>query len=169
MDSQSIAETHDLFVSPAREDGITYGTPTQTSALVVSGTVYVHAANGQESRWYRGAVSQKAGRVRGADTHHDVTSKAAGTTDEDAIDAAYEAEYRGSSAVPNMPRSPRTWPSSETSRTTLNWKSPSPTSWASSRPSPVCLQKRLVGVRTPRAGGRPRRRWPDGASSRPGR
>jgi hypothetical protein len=29
----------DLFVSPFREDGITYGTPTQTWALVVDGDV----------------------------------------------------------------------------------------------------------------------------------
>jgi hypothetical protein len=99
---KTIAETHDLFVSPFREDGTTYGTPTQTWALVVGGNVYVRAANGQESRWYQAAVTQKAGRVRVADTYHDVMFEAAGTTDEAAIDAAYEAKYPGSSAVPIM-------------------------------------------------------------------
>jgi hypothetical protein len=84
---KTIAETHDLFVSPFREDGTTYGTPTQTWALVVGGNVYVRAANGQESRWYQAAVTQKAGRVRVADTYHDVMFEAAGTTDEAAIDA----------------------------------------------------------------------------------
>ena len=99
---KTIDENEDLFVSPFREDGTTYGTPTQTWALVVGGNVYVRAANGQESRWYRAAVTQKAGRVRVAGTYHDVTFEAAGTTDEAAIDAAYEAKYPGSSAVPIM-------------------------------------------------------------------
>jgi hypothetical protein len=99
---KTIAGTQDLFVSPFREDGTTYGTPTQTWALVVDGNVYVRAANGQESRWYRAAVIQKAGRVRVAGTYHDVTFEAAGTTDEAGIDAAYEAKYPGSPAVPIM-------------------------------------------------------------------
>jgi hypothetical protein len=38
---KAIAETADLFVSPFREDGTTYGTPTQTWALVVDGNVYL--------------------------------------------------------------------------------------------------------------------------------
>ena len=99
---KTIAENKDLFVSPFREDGTTYGTPTQTWALVVGGNVYVRAANGQESRWYRAAATQKAGRIRVGITYHDVTFEAAGTTDEAAIDAAYEAKYPGSSALPTM-------------------------------------------------------------------
>jgi hypothetical protein len=62
-DLRAIAENDELFVSAFREDGTTYGTPTQTWALVVGGDVYVRAANGQESRWYRAAMSQNAGRV----------------------------------------------------------------------------------------------------------
>lgn len=98
----AIEENQDLFVAPFREDGTTYGTPTQTWALVVNGKVYVRAANGQDSRWYQAAISQKAGRVRVAGTFYDVTFEAAGTEDESAIDAAYEAKYPGSSAVPVM-------------------------------------------------------------------
>lgn len=99
---KAIAENQDLFVSPFREDGITYGTPTQTWALVVGSNVYVRAANGQDSRWYQAAVTQKAGRVRVAGRYYEVVSEPAGDDDADAIDAAYEAKYPGSSAVPIM-------------------------------------------------------------------
>lgn len=99
---KQIEQTPDLYVSPFREDGTTYGTPTQTWALVVDGKVYVRAANGTDSRWYRAAICQKAGRVRVSGAFYDVTFEDAGTDDEAAIDAAYEAKYPGSSAVPVM-------------------------------------------------------------------
>jgi hypothetical protein len=97
-----IEDNADLFVSPFREDGTTYGTPTQTWALVVDGKVYVRAANGPDSRWYQAAITQKAGRIRVSGTFYNVTFEPAGTDDEAAIDAAYEAKYPGSSAVPIM-------------------------------------------------------------------
>lgn len=109
----AIAENDDLFVSPFREDGTTYGTPTQTWALVVDGKVYVRAANGQASRWYQAAISQGAGRVRVAGVDYEVTFEASGDENEAAIDAAYEAKYPGSSAVPIMqgqgPKSASVW------------------------------------------------------------
>jgi hypothetical protein len=100
----AITENADLFVSPFREDGITYGTPTQTWALVVDGTVYVRAASGRSSRCYQAAITQGAGRVRVAGQDHDVVFAfaAAGDENEAAIDAAYEAKYPGSSAVATM-------------------------------------------------------------------
>jgi hypothetical protein len=98
----TIESNSDLYVSPLRADGTTYGTPTQTWALVVDGKVYVRAANGQESRWYQAAVTQKAGRIRVAEETIEVSFEAAGNADESAIDAAYEAKYPGSSAVPIM-------------------------------------------------------------------
>jgi hypothetical protein len=98
----TIESNSDLYVSPLRADGTTYGTPTQTWALVVDGKVYVRAANGQESRWYQAAVTQKAGRIRVAEETIEVSFEAAGDADESAIDAAYEAKYPGSSAVPIM-------------------------------------------------------------------
>ena len=97
-----IEDNPDLFVSPFREDGRTYGTPTQTWALVVDGKVYLRAANGPKSRWYQAAITQKAGGVRVSGTFINVTFEAAGTDDEAAIDAAYEAKYPGSSAVAIM-------------------------------------------------------------------
>jgi hypothetical protein len=98
----TITKTDDLFVAPFRKDGLTFGTPTQTWALVVNGQVYVRAANGQKSRWYQAATTQGAGRVRVEGVYYDVTFEAAGSDDEAAIDAAYEAKYPGSSAVPIM-------------------------------------------------------------------
>jgi len=97
-----IEDNQDLYVSPFRADGTTYGTPTQTWALVVDGKVYVRAANGPASRWYQAAITQKAGRIRVSGTFYDVTFEPAGTDDEAAIDAAYEAKYPSSSAVPIM-------------------------------------------------------------------
>lgn len=97
-----IEDNQDLYVSPFREDGNTYGTLTQTWALVVDGNVYVRAANGPVSRWYQAAITQRAGRIRVSGTFYDVTFESAGTDDEAAIDAAYEAKYPGSSAVPIM-------------------------------------------------------------------
>jgi hypothetical protein len=99
---KAIAENDDLFVSPLREDSMTYGTPTQTWALVIGGNVYVRAANGQKSRWYQAAVTRKTGRVRVAGQYYDVTFEPAGDDDADAIDDAYEAKYPGSPAVPVM-------------------------------------------------------------------
>ena len=58
-DLRAIAETPDLFVSPFREDGTTYGTPTRVWPLVVDGDVYVRAANGQQSSWYQAAIRQE--------------------------------------------------------------------------------------------------------------
>jgi hypothetical protein len=97
-----IADNEDFYVSPYREDGTTYGTLTQTWALVVDGDVYVRAANGQKSRWYQAAISQKAGRVRVAGTFYEVTFEPVGSEVDGAIDAAYEKKYPGSSAVPIM-------------------------------------------------------------------
>lgn len=101
-DLTTIENEADLFVSPFREDGTTYGTPTQTWALVVDGDVYVRAANGIDSSWYKAAIRQGAGRVRVAGVDHEVVFAAADSSTADAIDAAYEAKYPGSSAVPIM-------------------------------------------------------------------
>ena len=44
---QRIAETDDLHISPFREDGKTYGTPTWIWSVVVDGELYVRSYNGQ--------------------------------------------------------------------------------------------------------------------------
>ncbi len=62
----------------------------------------MRADNGQESRWYRAAINQKARRVRVASKYYEVTFESAGNDVSDAIDAGYEAKYPGSPAVPIM-------------------------------------------------------------------
>ena len=46
-----IAETDDLHISPLREDGMMYGTPTWIWSVVVDDGLSVRAYNGQNSRW----------------------------------------------------------------------------------------------------------------------
>jgi hypothetical protein len=101
-DLDVINRTADLYVSPLRPDGVTYGTPTRTWALVVDGRVYVRAANGPTSSWYQAAISQKAGRVRVDGHDYEVTFSEASADVADAIDTAYKDKYPGSSAVPIM-------------------------------------------------------------------
>ena len=101
-DLRAIAQSHDLYISPFREDGTTYGTPTLVWPLVVDREVYVRAANGQQSSWYVAAMSQKAGRIRVGGKDHEVTFEPGVDEVASAIDAAYEEKYKGSSAVPIM-------------------------------------------------------------------
>jgi hypothetical protein len=61
---RKIAESDDLHISPFREDGMTYGTPTWIWSVVVDGNLYVRAYNGTNSRWYQAAIKQEAGRSR---------------------------------------------------------------------------------------------------------
>jgi hypothetical protein len=63
---RKIAETDDLHISPFREDGATYGTPTWIWSVAVDDGLYVRAYHGRDSRWYGAAVSQKAGRITAA-------------------------------------------------------------------------------------------------------
>lgn len=60
-----IGETDDLHIAPFRDDGKTYGTLTWIWSVVVDEDLYVRAYNGKNSRWYRAAVRQKAGRNHG--------------------------------------------------------------------------------------------------------
>src|SRR5437899_6638149 len=62
-DLRKIAEADDLHISPFRDDGKTYGTPTWIWSVAVDGELYVRGYNGQDSRWYQAAVRQKAGRI----------------------------------------------------------------------------------------------------------
>src|SRR3954447_27060536 len=61
---RKIAEAADLHISPFREDGVTYGTPTWIWSVAVGDALYVRGYNGQSSRWYQAAVRQKAGNHR---------------------------------------------------------------------------------------------------------
>ena len=90
------AEADDLHISPFRDDGVTYGTPTWIWSVAVGDALYVRAYNGQKSRWYQAAVRQKAGRITTAGMTKDVTFEPVDGPINDRIDNAYRAKYRGS-------------------------------------------------------------------------
>lgn len=92
---RKIAETDDLHISPFREDGKTYGTPTWIWSVVVGEALYVRAYNGQNSRWYQAALQQKAGRATAGMTK-EVTFEQVNGAINDRIDDAYKAKYHGS-------------------------------------------------------------------------
>jgi hypothetical protein len=91
-----IAGADDLHISPLREDGVTYGTPTWIWSVAVDDALYVRAYNGRNSRWYRAAVRQKAGRITAAGTTKEVSFEPVDGPINDLIDDAYRAKYRGS-------------------------------------------------------------------------
>jgi hypothetical protein len=93
---QKIAEADDLHISPLREDGTTYGTPTWIWSVAVDGGLYVRGYNGQNSRWYQAAIRQKPGRIRAAGMTKEVTFEAVDGPLNDQIDDAYRVKYRGS-------------------------------------------------------------------------
>ena len=93
---RKIAETDDLHISPFREDGKTYGTPTWIWSVVVDDGLYVRGYNGQKSRWYQAAVRQKAGRITTAGMIMEVTFEPVDGPINDRIDDVYQAKYKGS-------------------------------------------------------------------------
>jgi hypothetical protein len=93
---QTIAATDDLHISPFRDDGVTYGTPTWIWSVVVDGELFVRAYDGGQSRWYRAAMRQKAGRIRAAGMTKEVVFEPVDGAINDRIDDAYRAKYGGS-------------------------------------------------------------------------
>ncbi len=97
-----IAEADDLHISPFREDGITYGTPTWIWSVAVDGGLYVRGYNGANSSWYQAAVRQKAGRITAAGIVKEVTFEPVEGPINDHIDDAYRAKYHSSSYLRPM-------------------------------------------------------------------
>jgi hypothetical protein len=98
-----IAKADDLHIAPFREDGKTYGTPTWIWSVAAGDALYVRGYNGQQSRWYKAAVRQKAGRIIAAGMTKEVAFEAVdddGVNDQ--IDEAYRAKYRGSAYLNPM-------------------------------------------------------------------
>src|SRR5438105_2512326 len=90
---RKIADADDLHVSPFRDDGVTYGTPTWIWSVAVDDILYVRAYSGQKSRWYQAAARQRAGRIVSADMTKDATFEPVVGSINDAIDGAYRAKY----------------------------------------------------------------------------
>lgn len=91
-----IAETDDLHIAPFRDDGATYGTPTWIWSVAVDGALYVRAYNGAESRWYKAAMGQKAGRIIAAGMTKEVSFEPVDGPINDLIDEAYRKKYADS-------------------------------------------------------------------------
>lgn len=92
----AIDAADDLRISPLRDDGVTYGTPTWIWAVVVDGEQYVRAYHGTRSRWYAAATARPAGRIHAAGGVYDVTFSAVAGAPQDAIDDAYRAKHSDS-------------------------------------------------------------------------
>jgi hypothetical protein len=99
---RKIAEADDLHVSPFRDDGKTYGTPTWIWSVAIDGALYVRGYNGQKSRWYQAAVQQKAGRIAAAGMTKEVSFEPVDGLINDRIDNAYREKYRGSQYLDPM-------------------------------------------------------------------
>ena len=91
-----IAKADDLHISPFREDGVTYGSPTWIWSVAVDDALYVRAYNGQKSRWYQAALRQKAGRIIAAGMTKEVIFEPVDGPTNDRVDDAYRAKYYGS-------------------------------------------------------------------------
>jgi hypothetical protein len=99
---RKIAEADDLHISPFREDGVTYGTPTWIWSVAVDDALYVRGYNGKESRWYQAAVQQKAGRIIAAGMTKEVSFEPVDGPINDLIDETYRAKYRTSKFLKPM-------------------------------------------------------------------
>jgi hypothetical protein len=99
---RKIADADDLHISPFREDGITYGTPTWIWSVALEDALYVRGYNGKNSRWYQAAVRQKAGQIIAAGMTKEVAFEPVDGPINDLIDDAYRAKYKGSSYLKPM-------------------------------------------------------------------
>jgi len=93
---RKIAEADDLHISPFRDDGKTYGTPTWIWSVAVGDALYVRAYNGVRSRWYLAALKQKAGRISAGGMTKEVSFEPVGGNLNDRIDDAYRSKYASS-------------------------------------------------------------------------
>jgi hypothetical protein len=99
-----LSETDDLHISPFREDGKTYGTPTWIWSVVTNNALFVRAYNGRNSSWYKAAVNQEAGRITAAGMTREVIFEQTDSDDRlnDIIDEAYRKKYSNSPYLGSM-------------------------------------------------------------------
>jgi hypothetical protein len=91
---RKIAESDDLHISPLREDGADlWHTNTWIWSVALNNALYVSAYNGQNSRWYHGAMHQKAGRITAAGMTKGATFEHVHGAINDQIDDAYRVKY----------------------------------------------------------------------------
>lgn len=93
---KALAASDDLHIAPYRPDGETTGTLTWIWSVVVEGNLYVRAYSGKASRWYKSAISKKAGRITAAGMDRIVDFEPTEGLINDLIDDAYRAKYGSS-------------------------------------------------------------------------
>jgi hypothetical protein len=91
-----------LHISPFREDGVTYGTPTWIWSVAVGDDLYARTYYGQNSRWYQAAMRQTASRITAAGMNKEVTFEPVEGPIDERIDDAYRAKYHGSPYLSSM-------------------------------------------------------------------
>lgn len=99
---RKIDEADNLKISPFREDGVTYGTPTWIWTVVVGGRLYVRPYHRQKSSWYKAAMQQKKGRIHAAGMIKNVKFAPATGTVNKRIDDAYREKYAGNAFLKPM-------------------------------------------------------------------
>lgn len=99
---QKIAENDDFHIAPFREDGKTYGTLTWIWSVMVDHKLFVRAYNGTNSRWYKSAMSQKAGKIKAAGMEKKVRFEPVSGNINEKIDDAYRKKYSDSPYMPPM-------------------------------------------------------------------
>jgi hypothetical protein len=98
----NVAQSDDLHIAPFREDSKTYGTLTWIWSIVVNGDLYVRAYHGVNSRWYKAALQQKAGRIQAVGTTKEVAFEPVEGDINEAIDEAYRKKYSSSPYLSSM-------------------------------------------------------------------
>lgn len=99
---KKIIKADDLKISPFREDGKTYGTPTWIWAVEVDGELFVRAYNGTRSKWYNAAITQKSGQIHAAGMVKNVVFEIVNADLQNQIDEAYKTKYNESPYLPPM-------------------------------------------------------------------
>ena len=99
---EAIASKDDFHISVLREDGETYGTLTWIWSVSVDGKLYVRAYNGTNSRWYKSAMKQKAGKIKAAGMEKKVRFEPVDGPLNYKIDDAYRMKYGSSPYLNSM-------------------------------------------------------------------
>lgn len=93
---KQIAQEDDFHIAPFREDGKNFGTLTWIWSVSVDNKLYVRAYNGTRSRWYKSAMSQKAGKIQAVGMEKEVRFEPVSGPINDKIDEAYRQKYGNS-------------------------------------------------------------------------
>ncbi|GAK30830.1 hypothetical protein WOSG25_051020 [Weissella oryzae SG25] len=103
---ERFSKADDCYVSPYYQDEKTLGTPTWIWSVVVERDIYIRAWNGQNSRWFKSALSQGNGQIQIDGQKYAVNFTYIDASTEQSlihkIDKAYKAKYQDSVYMPPM-------------------------------------------------------------------